>query len=113
MLGYLPTKEQITIIYFWDGKYWLGQVMEYDIAVQKDSFLECKIEMREFVKKIYRDTCNQLGSPFCDITKPNYKYPFLWKLFSIREILTYDSIERDITNTTYKDKNYNESSRNN
>lgn len=96
MVNQLP-KEFVTIIYFWDGKYWVGQIEEHDITCQQNSFLECKIEMRSTLKKLYDETMAKYKIPFCNIPKSSHKYSILWKLSFIKETLTFDALMQETT----------------
>jgi hypothetical protein len=96
MLSYLSSKNYITITYFWDGKYWIGQVKEHDITAQRDSFLECKIEMRSTLKKLYDESMKKYGIPFLHTPKSTYKYSILWRLASIKEVLTFATLKTEI-----------------
>ncbi|MCX6783301.1 MAG: hypothetical protein NTZ20_04955 [Candidatus Levybacteria bacterium] len=103
-------KKEVSIIYFWDGKYWVAALREYDIMAQSDSFLQVRMEMRSLLRKRYIEGKNKYGAsiPFVNIPKPEYKFPLLWRLFSIRETITFDSLERDISNYNVRDQDYNE-----
>lgn len=96
MLNYSSSKNYISIIYFWDGRYWVGQVKEHDITAHHHSFLECKIEMRSTLKKLYDETMKKYGIPFLHIPKSSYKYSILWKLSYIKEILTFDTLKTEL-----------------
>ena len=94
MLKYLRPKNKITIIYFWEGKYCVAQGIEYDFTVQKETFLECRLEMRKLIKGSYNETINKYGIPFLNIPKSNFKFPLLWRFISIKEVISYDDISR-------------------
>lgn len=103
-------KKEVSVVYFWDGKYWIAALREHDIMTQSDSFLQVRIEMRSLLRKLYIEGKAKFGGviPFMNSPKSDLVFPLLSRLFSITETVTFDSLERDISNYNVKDQKYNE-----